>query len=109
MDWLTGGKSGEAKRLVAQLADSTKRDSAARELIDLDADAVPALLAALQSKDPELLRIYEHILARIPAASPALLEILSNAHPILRARAADIFAISRDRSGVPALLAALDG
>ena len=109
MDWLTGGKSGEAKRLVAQLADSTKRDSAARELIDLDADAVPALITALQSKDPDLLRIYEQLLARIPSASAALIELLANAHPILRARAADIFAINKDRSATPALLEALQG
>ena len=111
MDWLTGGKSGEAKRLVSQLADvnAAKRDSAARELIELDADAVPALLGALQTKDPDLLRIYEQLLARIPSASPALLEILSNAHPILRARAADVFSINKDRAAVPALLEALKG
>ena len=93
MDWLTGGKTGEAKRLIAQLADVTKRDIAARDLIGLNADAVPALLEALQTRDLNLLAIYEQILARIPSASPSLIQTLQTAHPILRARVADIFAI----------------
>ena len=109
MDWLTGGRQAEAKRLISQLADSTKRDSAARELIEMDADAVPALLEALQTRDPNLLVIYEQILARIPSASPSLIKTLETAHPILRARAADIFAISKDKSAVPALLNAMQG
>jgi HEAT repeat protein len=109
MDWLTGGKTGEAKRLIAQLADATKRDAAARDLIGLNADAVPALLEALQTRDLNLLAIYEQILARIPSASPALIKTLATAHPILRARVADVFAISKDKSAVPALLDALQG
>ena len=76
MDWLTGGKSGEAKRLITQLVDVTKRDVAARDLIGLDADAVPALLEALQTRDLNLLAIYEQILARIPSASPTLIQTL---------------------------------
>ena len=109
MDWLTGGKTGEAKRLIAQLADVTKRDVAARDLIGLDADAVPALLEALQTRDLNLLAIYEQILARIPSASPTLIKTLATAHPILRARVADVFAISKDKTAVPALLDALQG
>ena len=109
MDWLTGGKTGEAKRLIAQLADVTKRDVAARDLIGLDADAVPALLEALQTRDLNLLAIYEQILARIPSASPELIKLLTTAHPILRARVADVFAISKDKTAVPALLDALQG
>jgi len=109
MDWLTGGKTGEAKRLITQLADVTKRDVAARDLIGLDADAVPALLEALQTRDLNLLAIYEQILARIPSASPALIKTLSTAHPIMRARAADVLAISKDKSAVSALLDALQG
>ena len=109
MDWLTGGKQGEAKRLIAQLADSTKRDGAARDLIGLGADAVPLLLDALQTKDLNLLPIYQQILARIPSASPALIKILTTAHPILRGRAAEIFGISKDKPAVPALLDALHG
>ena len=109
MDWLTGGKTGEAKRLIAQLADVTKRDVAARDLIGLDTDAVPALLEALQTRDLNLLAIYEQILARIPSASPELIKLLTTAHPILRARVADVFAISKDKTAVPALLDALQG
>ena len=109
MDWLTGGKTGEAKRLISQLADVTKRDVAARDLIGLDADAVPALLEALQTRDLNLLAIYEQILARIPSASPILIKTLATAHPILRARVADVFAISKDKSAVSALLDALQG
>ena len=40
MDWLTGGKQGEAKRLIAQLSDVTKRD---RELNTLAKDALDNL------------------------------------------------------------------
>lgn len=109
MDWLTGGKQGEAKRLISQLADSTKRDGAARDLIGFGADAVPSLLDALQTRDQSLLLIYEQVLARIPSASPALIKVLTTAHPILRARAADVFSISKDVSAVPALLDALQG
>ncbi len=111
MDWLTGGKTGEAKRLIAQLADANaaKRDSAARDLIDLGAEAVTPLLDALQTRDLNLLALYEQILARISSASPDLIKILTTAHPVLRARAADIFSISRDKSAVPALLDALQG
>ena len=109
MNWLTGGRQGEINRLIIQLADATKRDSAARELIGIGADAVPALIDALQTKDQSLLLIYEQILARIPSASVSLIEILRSAHPILRARAADVFAISRDASALPALLESLSG
>ncbi len=109
MDWFTGGKQGEARRLVAQLADSTKREQAARDLIGLGAEAVPVLIDALQTKDQSLLLIYEQILARIPSASPVLINVLTSAHPILRARAADIFSITRDKSAIPALLDALTG
>jgi len=111
MDWLTGGRfaQGEAKRLITQLSDSTKREQAARDLIGLGTDAVPPLLEALQTKDQNLLPIYEQILARIPSASPVLTKTLATAHPILRARVADIFSISKDKSTVPALLDALQG
>ena len=109
MSWLTGGKQGEAKRLIAQLADSTQRDRAAQDLIRLDADALPILLEALQTRDPNLLAIYEQVLARIPSASPELLKLLATAHPILRARAADVLGLRKDKSAVHALLDALKG
>jgi HEAT repeat protein len=109
MSWITGGKQGEAKKLLSQLTDATKREQAARDLIRLDADAVPVLLEALQSRDPNLLAIYEQILARIPSASPALIQVLETAHPILRARVADVLGIRKDKTAVSALLDALKG
>ena len=109
MSWFSGGKGAEVKRLISQLADPAKRDQAARDLIGLDADAVPALVEALQTRDPNLLAPYEQILARIPSASPELLKLLATAHPIFRARAADILGLRKDRSAVPALLDALKG
>jgi HEAT repeat protein len=109
MDWFIGSKQGEAKRLIVQLADVIKRERAAQELIRLGADAVPALLEALQTKDQNLLLYYQQILARIPSATPALIKTLNSAHPILRGRAAEVLAISKDRSGVPGLLEAVQG
>ncbi len=109
MSWITGGKQGEAKRLLSQLADSARRDQAARDLIGLGAEAVTPLLETLQTRDLNLLPLYEQILARIPSASPALIKLLSTAHPLVRGRVAEIFGISKDRSAVPALLDALQG
>src|SRR5262245_6244466 len=109
MDWLTGSKHGEAKRLIAQLADVMRRDRAAQDLIRLSTDAVPALIEALQTKDANLLPIYEQILARIPSATPFLIKTLNTAHPIIRGRVAEVFAINKDRNAVPALLEALQG
>ena len=90
MSWLTGGKQGEAKRLLSQLADTSTREQSAIELIRLDADAVPVLIEALQTRDVNLLAIYEQILARIPSASPSLIKVLETAHPILRACGASL-------------------
>ena len=109
MSWLTGGKHGEAKKLISLLADLSRREQAARDLIRLDADAVPVLLEALQSRDPNLLAIYEQILARIPSASQPLIQALGTAHPIIRARVADALGIRKDKSAVPALMDALRG
>jgi HEAT repeat protein len=109
MSWFTGGKQGEAKRLVIQLADKDKRDHAAQELIGLDQDALPALINALQTRDLNLLPIYQQVLSRIPSASTTLIHILTTAHPILRARAADVLGVRKDQSAVPALLESLTG
>ena len=109
MNWLTGGKTGEAKRLIAQLSDPTQRDHAAQDLIRLGTDAVPSLLEALQTQDLGLLRLYQQVLSRIPSATPALIKILATAHPVLRGRVAEVFAINKDRIAVPALLDALRG
>jgi len=109
MDWLTGGKQGEAKRLISQLSDATKRERAAQDLIRLGADAVTPRIEALQTKDTGLLPLYEQILARIPAATPTMVRLLSSAHPVIRGRIAEIFTISRDRAAIPALLDAVQG
>ncbi len=90
MDWLTGSKQGEAKRLITQLADVTKRDRAAQDLIRLGTDAVTPLLEVLQTKDVNLLPYYQQILARIPSATPSLTKTLKTAHPIIRGRVAEI-------------------
>jgi HEAT repeat protein len=109
MNWLIGGPEGEAKRLITQLADFTKRDAAARELIKLGADSVPPLIDALQTKDLSLLLYYQQILARIPSATPALTKTLATAHPIIRARVVEIFGISKDKNTIPVLLDAVKG
>jgi HEAT repeat protein len=109
MNWLTGGPQGEVKRLIAQLSDSVRRDNAAKELIKLGADSVPLLIDALQTQDPSLILYYQHILARISSATLPLAKALATAHPIIRARVAEIFGISKDKSAIPALLDALRG
>lgn len=109
MDWLPGSKQGQAKKLIAQLADSAKRDVAARELIKMGADAALPLIDALQTQDLGLLPIYQQILARIPSASPQLINTLATAHPLVRGRVAEIFSIGKDKAAIPALLDALKG
>jgi len=109
MNWLTGSKQGEAKRLINLLGDVTKRDRAAQELLRLGKEAVPALIEALHTKDTNLLPFYQQILARIPSAAPLLIKTLTTAHPIVRGRVAEVFTINRDHSAVPALLEALQG
>jgi len=109
MDWLTGGKQSEAKRLISQLADVTKRDRAAQDLIRLGADAVTPLIESLQTKDLNLLPLYEQILARIPSATQTMVKLLGSAHPVIRGRIAEVFFISKDRAAIPALLDAVQG
>jgi HEAT repeat protein len=110
MNWLTGSKLGEARRLVNQLKDASKRGRAGTELLRLGAEAAPALIEALQTKDEGLLPLYQQLLTRIGfAATPALIHSLLNDHPIIRARVADVLAQTKDPQAVPALLAALGG
>ena len=107
MNWLSGSKHGEARKLIGQLADATKRERAAQDLIRMGADAVPALIDALQTRDENLLQLYQQILARIPSATPALTKLLREAHPIIRGRVAEVFGISKDHAVIPTLLDAL--
>ncbi|MDX1379371.1 MAG: HEAT repeat domain-containing protein, partial [Anaerolineales bacterium] len=109
MSWLTGGKQGEAKRYLSQLEDETKREAAIQGLHHLDSDAVPVIVEALQTRDLDLLAIYQQILAQIPSASPTLIKVLGSAHPIIRARVADVLGVRKDASAVPALMDALKG
>jgi HEAT repeat protein len=109
MNWFTGSKQSEAKKLISQLAETDKREHAAQELIRLGEDAVQPLLDALQTQDLSLLPVYQHLLARIPSASPALTKLLATAHPIIRARVVDVFSINKDKAAIPALIEALKG
>ncbi|MDP1545283.1 MAG: HEAT repeat domain-containing protein [Anaerolineales bacterium] len=109
MDWLSGSKQNEVKKLLLQLADVGKRDHAAQELIRLGADAVPALIESLQTQDLSMLLVYQHLLALIPSASPALTKLLNTAHPLLRGRVAEVFFINKDKTAISALLEALKG
>lgn len=109
MDWFTNSKQNEVKKLIAQLADATKRNASAQELIRLGAESVPPLIDALQTQDLNLLAIYQQILARIPSASPELTKALRLAHPIIRGRVAEVFGLSKDKHAIPVLLEALHG
>ena len=110
MNWLTGSKHGEARKLVNQLKDVSKRERAAGELLRLGAEGVPALIEALQTEDPNLLPIYQAVLARMGvAATPALTHSLLNDHPLIRGRVAEVLAQTKDSKAVPALLQALHG
>ena len=72
-------------------------------------ESVPLLLEALQTQDANLLLVYQHLLARIPAASPLMTQALTTAHPLVRGRIAEVFSISKDKTAVPSLLTALRG
>jgi len=110
MNWLTGSKHSEARRLVKQLKDVSKRDHAEAELLRLGAEAAPALIEALQTPDHNLLPLYQGVLVRMGvAATPALTQSLLNDHPLIRGRVAEVLAQTKDPKAVPALLSALDG
>jgi HEAT repeat protein len=106
MQWLTGGREGEIKRLIAQLSDPTKRDRAAQDLIRLGAEAAPALSDSLLTRDD----LISQILVRIgPPAAPPLCKTLTTAQPEVRAHAAQILGVLKDKSSIPALVDALRG
>ena len=108
--WLTGSKQAEARKLVNQLKDVSKRKHAEVELLRLGAEAVPALIEALQTTDLGQIPLYQGILAQTGiAATPALTHSLLNDHPLIRGRVAEVLAQARDPNAVPALLRALQG
>jgi HEAT repeat protein len=109
MDWFTNSKQSEIKKLINQLADTSRRDTAAQELIKLSPDSIPILIESLQSADLKLLPPIQHLLAHIPSASPQLIKTLQTAHPLVRGRVAEIFSISKDKNALPALLESLSG
>jgi len=107
-NWLTGSSLGRTRKLVKQLADASKRKQATAELVHFGAEAAPALIEALQTKDQNLLPLYQGTLARIGvAATPALTHSLRNDHPLIRGRVAEVLAQTKDPKAVPALLEAL--
>ena len=110
MNWLAGSKLGDARKLVRQLGDNAKRDRATANLLRLGADAAPALIEALHTKDQSLIPIYQQILAQMgPAATPALTNSLANDHPLIRGRVAEVLAKTKDPVATPALMTALHG
>lgn len=109
MSWLTGGAQAEARKWIAQLADPSRRAAASAELIRIGADAAGPLIEALQTRDDGQLAAVQQVLARIPSATPSLIKTIESAHPILRARTVEVFALNLERSAVPALLDALKG
>ena len=110
MNWLTGSKLGDARKLVNQLKDSSKRERATADLLRLGAEAAPALIEALQTQDQNLLPLYQQVLARMGvAATPVLTHSLLNDHPLIRGRVAEVLAQTKDPKAVPALLEALRG
>jgi len=110
MNWLTGSKHNEARRLVNQLKDASKRERAEAELLRLGAQAAPALIEALRTPDDRLLSIYQGVLVRMSAdATLDLTHSLLNDHPLIRGRVAEVLAESKDPKAVPALLEALRG
>ena len=110
MDWLTGSRGGEVKRLISQLRDPFRREQAASDLVRMGAEAAPALVESLSIRDDPNNPVVGEILARMgPAAIPALARTLQQAHPLLRAQAATILGKTRHRAALPLLLDALAG
>ncbi len=109
-NWLTGSRLAEARKLVRQLQEASKRERAGDELLRLGEEAAPALIEALQTGDRDLLPHYQSVLARMGiAATPALTHSLLNDHPLIRGRVAEVLARTKDPQAVPALLSALGG
>ena len=76
----------------------------------MGAEAAPGLSDSLATHDPALRDLISQILVRIgPSAAPPVRKALITAHPEVRARAAQILGVIKDRSSIPALSDALRG
>ncbi len=110
MNWLTGSKSGEARRWIKQLGDETKRERASAEIRDLGPDSAQVLIESLQTEDEDLLQVYKGLLVQLgPAAVPALTESLRGDHPAIRGHVAEVLGEIKNPNTVPVLLEALSG
>lgn len=110
MNWLSGARSAEAQRWVAQLADPVKRERAAMELLRMGNESAPALIEALQSREPGLPLLVGELLLRLGAfAVPALIHSLHNDPPEIRIRVPALLAQIKDPQVTPALMQALSG
>ncbi len=110
MEWLTGGRAGEAKRLVLQLNDPVKSAHAAQSLVLMGAEAVPGLIEALLSTDAALVQPAEQALVRIGRPGLGLLsKALNEDHPIIRAHVAEVLGAMKYEEALPALSNALRG
>ena len=110
MEWLTGGRAGEAKRLVLQLNDPVKSAHAAQSLVLMGAEAVPGLIEALLSTDAALVQPAEQALVHIGRPGLGLLsKALNEDHPIIRAHVAEVLGAMKYEEALPALSNALRG
>jgi HEAT repeats len=107
MNWLTGGAHREAKSLISQWTDVTKRDRAGQDLVKLGADAMPALLEALQTRDANLLPLIRQVIIYIGVpALPSLTHTIQTAPPNIRVQVCDILGQINDRAVLPLLIEA---
>ncbi|MBI2759562.1 MAG: HEAT repeat domain-containing protein [Chloroflexi bacterium] len=110
MNWFTGGRTGEARRLIVQLSDPYKRDRAGQDLIRMGADGIPILIESLATRDANLRDLIAHALVQIgPQTVSPLCQALAAAHPEVRGQAATILGEIGGKQAVPALLEAVQG
>ncbi len=110
MEWLLGGRVGEAKRLVSQLGDPIKRDASAGQLVQIGLEGLPALIEGLSIEDDVVAGILKKIILQIgPSTFPSLCAAITTAHPLARGRVAETLGLLGKQQAVPALLVALNG
>lgn len=111
MAWLSEQKqNAEVNRLIGMLrnSDISKRNAAARQLIQLGANAAPGLVAALGNKEQVLNSLLQQILVRIGSdAIPVLSQALHEGMSIIQQEAASILGEIGDSTTLPVLLEAL--